>query len=39
MLEMLGLHAGARVLDVPCGWGRHTVLLAEAGFDATGADL
>jgi ubiquinone/menaquinone biosynthesis C-methylase UbiE len=39
MLEMLGLPAGARMLDVPCGWGRHTVLLAEAGFEVTGADL
>src|SRR5688572_5365281 len=39
MLELLGLPAGSRVLDVPCGWGRHTNLLAEAGFDVTGADL
>jgi len=28
-----------RVLDVPCGAGRHTVLLAEKGFDAVGGDL
>ena len=39
MLELLGLPQGARVLDVPCGWGRHTTLLAEAGLDAFGADL
>ena len=39
MMELLGLPAGARVLDVPCGWGRHTVLLADAGFAAFGADL
>lgn len=39
MLELLGLPDGARVLDVPCGWGRHTTLLAEAGLDAFGADL
>ena len=39
MLELLGLPVGARVLDVPCGWGRHTTLLAEAGLDAFGADL
>ncbi len=39
MLELLGLPHGGRVLDVPCGWGRHTHLLADAGFDTTGADL
>ncbi|HEX6589712.1 MAG TPA: class I SAM-dependent methyltransferase [Longimicrobiales bacterium] len=39
MLELLGLPAGARILDVPCGWGRHTRLLSEAGFEVTGADL
>ena len=39
MLELLGLPLGARVLDVPCGWGRHTVPLAEAGLRAVGADL
>lgn len=39
MRELLGLPVGARVLDAPCGWGRHTSLLAEAGLDAFGADL
>jgi SAM-dependent methyltransferase len=39
IIELLGLPAGSRVLDVPCGWGRHTNLLAEAGFDVVGADL
>ena len=39
MLELLGLPFGARVLDVPCGWGRHTGLLAESGLEAFGADL
>jgi len=39
MIELLELPAGARVLDVPCGWGRHTVLLREAGLDVFGADL
>jgi ubiquinone/menaquinone biosynthesis C-methylase UbiE len=37
--ELLGLHHGARILDAPCGWGRHAVLLAEAGLDVFGADL
>ena len=35
---MLGLPSGARVLDVPCGQGRHAHLLAETGFDVTGLD-
>lgn len=39
MRELLALPFGARVLDVPCGWGRHTELLAEAGCNAFGADL
>lgn len=37
--ELLGLPHGARVLDVPCGWGRHTRLFAAAGHVAMGADL
>lgn len=39
ILELLGLPEGARVLDLPCGWGRHTLLLPEAGQAAFGADL
>lgn len=38
LVEVLGLPAGARLLDVPCGQGRHAHLLAEAGFDVTGLD-
>lgn len=29
---------GARILDCPCGQGRHAHLLAEAGFDVDGLD-
>lgn len=39
ILELLGLPDGSRVLDLPCGWGRHTLLLPEAGQVAFGADL
>lgn len=39
MRELLALPYGARILDVPCGWGRHTALFAEAGLAAFGADL
>jgi ubiquinone/menaquinone biosynthesis C-methylase UbiE len=38
LIELLGLSAGERLLDVPCGQGRHAHLLAEAGFDVTGLD-
>jgi SAM-dependent methyltransferase len=39
MLDLLQLPIDARILDVPCGWGRHAVLLAEHGYDVVGADL
>lgn len=39
LIEILGLPAGARILDVPCGHGRHAHLLAEAGFNVDGLDL
>ena len=35
----LELPEGARVLDLCCGWGRHTVRLAQRGYDVTGLDL
>lgn len=38
MLEALGLPAGARILDVPCGQGRHAHLFAEAGLRVDGLD-
>jgi SAM-dependent methyltransferase len=37
-LQLLELPSGARLLDVPCGQGRHAHLLAEAGFDVDGLD-
>jgi SAM-dependent methyltransferase len=39
MMELLALPVGARVLDAPCGWGRHGALLTEAGCVVFGADL
>ena len=35
----MGLPVGARILDIPCGQGRHAHLLAEAGYDVHGVDL
>ena len=38
LMELLELPDGAKVLDCPCGQGRHAHLLAEAGYDVTGVD-
>lgn len=38
LVDLLGLPTGSRILDVPCGQGRHAHLLAEAGFDVDGLD-
>jgi SAM-dependent methyltransferase len=38
LVDLLSLPVGAKVLDVPCGQGRHSHLLAEAGYDTTGLD-
>ncbi len=35
----LGLTPGARVLDVPCGSGRHSLILAARGYRTTGIDI
>ena len=37
-LSQLGLLPGARILDVGCGPGRHTIELACRGFDVVGID-
>lgn len=37
--KMLELKPGSRVLDVPCGGGRHAMMLAEWGHQVTGIDI
>ncbi len=39
LLSALDLPAGARVLDLACGKGRHARYLAEKGYDVTGLDI
>jgi|TARA_R110002072_G_scaffold3759_24_gene26923 SAM-dependent methyltransferase len=38
LVEALDLDAPARLLDLPCGNGRHALPLAEEGFQVTGLD-
>lgn len=37
--DSLHIQPGQKVLDIPCGLGRHSVFLNEKGYDVTGADL
>lgn len=39
MIGWLNLPQGAKVLDLCCGMGRHSLALAEAGYEVTGVDL
>jgi ubiquinone/menaquinone biosynthesis C-methylase UbiE len=36
--KLAGVAAGGELLDVPCGFGRHSVPLARAGYRVTGVD-
>src|SRR5438477_4621135 len=39
LLQVMKLPAGARILDIGCGTGRHSLELARRGFRMTGVDL
>ena len=39
LVDALGLGAGARILDVGCGPGRHALEFARRGFDVVGVDI
>jgi SAM-dependent methyltransferase len=39
VLQILGPRPGARILDLACGGGRHTVELASRGFEMVGVDV
>jgi len=38
LIDSLNLKENAKVLDIPCGQGRHSVELAKKGFQVTGVD-
>ena len=37
--KTLALQKGVKILDCPCGHGRHSIELARRGYDVTGQDL
>lgn len=39
IVGLAGLPAGARILDAPCGFGRHSIEFARRGFRVTGVDF
>ena len=39
VIDAMGLQAGAQVLDVGCGYGRHAMELAARGFHVVGLDM
>src|SRR5882724_5921168 len=39
IVGVAALEAGARILDAPCGFGRHSIELARRGFQVTGVDF
>jgi SAM-dependent methyltransferase len=38
-MALAGVAPGAEVLDCPCGYGRHALVLAELGYRVTGVDI
>ena len=37
--EVIPLPPGTRILDMPCGSGRHSLALARAGYELTSIDI
>ena len=39
LVEKLELKGGERILDLACGFGRHSLELARRGYEVTGVDI
>lgn len=39
LIDKLQLRGGERILDLACGFGRHSLMLAERGFEVIGVDI
>jgi len=39
VIRLCNLKNGEKVLDCPCGWGRHSIMLAKKGFNVVGSDI
>jgi ubiquinone/menaquinone biosynthesis C-methylase UbiE len=39
VIKLLQIPKGSKILDCPCGYGRHSIELANQGFDVTGVDI
>lgn len=39
VIRLLAIKAGGVILDCPCGYGRHSALLAQKGFEVVGSDI
>ena len=39
IIKAMGLSGGERILDLACGYGRHSLALARRGFSVVGVDI
>lgn len=39
IIKVLNIKKGAKILDIPCGYGRHSIEFAKRGFQVTGVDF
>lgn len=39
VVNLLELNKGSTILDMPCGYGRHSIALSAMGYQATGLDI